>query len=339
MDTLKYSNIPIFIPELACLHRCIFCNQVSISGQQKIPQPDEIDEIIQTNLRTIPRDRHINIAFFGGSFTGISIELQEQYLEKAYKYVDSGQVQGIRLSTRPDYIDSEILDMLKIYGVQTIELGAQSTNDSVLQKSGRGHTSMHIEEASMMINDYGFNLGLQMMIGLPGDSHEISLKTAEDIVRLKAKITRIYPTLVVKGTALETLYQNGKYTPASLEEAVKTTKDVYKIFINNNVKVIRTGLHPSEELSHEKSLIAGPYHNSFKELVLTDLWMDILNKETASCTFENLIIQVNKPNLNYAIGYKSKNRNILLQKFKKVIFVENNSLNDFELILNSGNSD
>ena len=327
----KHNNIPIFIPELACPHQCVFCDQTKISGAQKIPQPSDISDIVNRHLLTIPAERHINIAFFGGSFTGIPYNMQESYLKEAYKFVETKQVAGIRLSTRPDYIDTKILDLLKIYKVETIELGAQSTDDYVLKKSGRGHTYKDIEKASQLINSYEFNLGLQMMIGLPGDTSEKSVKTANDIIKLGAENSRIYPTLVVKGTALEKMYHSGKYTALQLDEAVEITKQVYKILEENNVKIIRTGLHPSEELTPEKSLIAGPYHSSFKELVLTEIWFDLLTEKLKGVIAEDVVIQVNKTQLNYAVGYKAKNKNILLKKFRKVKFVANNSLQKYDI--------
>ncbi len=327
----KHNNIPIFIPELACPHQCVFCDQTKISGADKIPKPEDIADIVQAHLQTIPKDRHINIAFFGGSFTGIPFELQKIYLKEAYKFIETKQVAGIRLSTRPDYIDTKILDLLKKYGVETIELGAQSTDDYVLQKSGRGHTYKDIEEASKLINSYGFKLGLQMMIGLPGDTVEKALQTAKDIINLGAENTRIYPTLVVKGTALEKMYHSGKYIPLQLDEAVKISKKVYKILDDNNVKIIRTGLHPSDELTYEKSLVAGPYHVSFKELILTEIWNDILTEKLNNINSEHIIIQTTGAQLNYAVGFKSKNKNKLLKKYKIVKFEVNNSLQKFEL--------
>ncbi len=328
---MKYANIPIFIPELACPHKCVFCDQQKISGTQNVPQPKEISKIISEYLQTMPPNRHINIAFFGGSFTGIDYNLQESYLQEAYKFIETKQVAGIRISTRPDYIDNKILDLLKKYGVRTIELGAQSTNDKILQKSGRGHTYKDIENASKLVLEYGFKLGLQMMLGLPGDSEKISLQTAKDIVKLGADNTRIYPTLIIKGTNLEKMYLSGKYKPLELVEAVQTAKKVYRIFEKNNIKIIRTGLHPSEELTKEKSLVAGPYHVSFKELVLTEIWNDILSEKIRNINTENIIIVTNKAQLNYAVGYKGKNKKKLLKKYKKVKFIPDNSLYKYEL--------
>jgi len=305
---LKHNNIPIFIPELACPHRCVFCNQSKISATENIPTPDDITSIVEKYLASSSEVRHREIAFFGGSFTGIPFDLQEKYLKTAYQFVESGAVAGIRLSTRPDYINSEIIDLLKKYGVTAVELGAQSTDNEVLRISGRGHTRQDIERASKMILDAGFELGLQMMIGLPGDIPEKSMQTARDIVAFGARTTRIYPTIVIKDTPLENWFRTGKYMPLSLEEAVKQAKTLYKIFEKEQVKVIRVSLHPSEELSGDKSLIAGPFHPSFKELMMTELWHDILTEELIETEPGKIDIFVNKSQLNFAVGYEAKNK-------------------------------
>jgi histone acetyltransferase (RNA polymerase elongator complex component) len=331
----KYNNIPIFIPELACPHQCVFCDQEKISNTLKIPKPEDISGKVSEYLQTIPNENYIHIAFFGGSFTGIKLIQQEAYLKEAYKFIKSGQVKGIRLSTRPDYINITILQLLKKYGVETIELGVQSTNDTVLKKSGRGHTLKEIIYASNLINGFGFKLGLQMMIGLPGDTRKTAVQTAEDIVSLGAENSRIYPTLVIKGTALATLYAEGKYKPLELDEAVKISKEVFRILDENNVKIIRTGLHASEELTSEKSLIAGPYHPSFKELVLSDIWKDILEEKLNNIECDELILEVDPKQINYAIGYEASNKKRLLNRFKTVKFKANPSLTKYELRIGS----
>jgi len=325
----KHTNIPIFIPEMACPYQCVFCNQEKISNTFTIPKPHEIAATIDSYLETIPNGREVNVAFFGGSFTGIPKEEMIAYLKVAHRYVLSGQIQGIRLSTKPDYINNEILDILEKYGVTAIELGAQSTNNKVLLKSGRGHKFDAIEKAAQLINERNFELGLQMMLGLPYDSLELSLQTAKDIVRLGADSTRIYPTLVIEGTVLERMYHNGKYKVLSLEEAVQWSKEVYKIFLQTDIKILRVGLHPSEELELGKSLVAGPIHPSFKEMVLSALWADILEeklKDTKKAT-----VSVAKNQLNYAIGFKGSNRNYYKEKGIEVQFVADVNLSNFEL--------
>jgi len=329
MSRKKHCNIPIFIPELACPHQCVFCNQEKISNTFSVPTPDEIGETIDSYLETISVGTEINIAFFGGSFTGIPQQEMISYLKVAYTYVKTGKVQGIRISTKPDYITDQILDILEQYGVTAIELGAQSTNDKILVKSGRGHKFDAIENAAKIIRKRNFELGLQMMLGLPYDTQKLSMQTARDIVRLKADTTRIYPTVVVQGTVLEKMYKKGDYHVLSMEDAISWSKEVLKIFNEAGVKVLRVGLHPSEELELGKSLVAGPIHPSFKEMVLSELWNDLLKDKQLNKG--KSIIHVAHSQLNYAIGYKAKNRNELLTMGYDIKFVANETLKDFEL--------
>ena len=251
------------------------------------------------------------------------------YLKVAYPYVQTGKVQGIRISTKPDCITNPILTILEQYGVTAIELGAQSTNDKVLVKSGRGHKFDAIENAAKLIRSRNFELGLQMMLGLPYDTLELSLQTARDIVRLKADTTRIYPTIVVKGTVLEKMYEKGTYQVLSMEDALSWSKEVLKIFNAAKVKVLRVGLHPSEELALGKSLVAGPIHPSFKEMVLSELWSDVLH--ATQLQKGKSMIYVAKNQLNYAIGYQGKNRQALLTKGYDIKFAAAENLKDFEL--------
>lgn len=311
---VKHNNIPIFIPELSCPHQCIYCDQKKISGTYNIPSPEDVEKIVEKYLSTIPFGRQVNIAFFGGTFTGLASEEQEKYLKAAYQFVERGEVKAIRLSTRPDYINHKVLNLLKYYGVETIELGAQSSDNDVLSQSYRGHTREDIIEASKLIKLYGFKLGLQMMIGLPGDNEKKAIQSAKDFVSFGADNARIYPTLVIKGTALEKLYNKGKYNALNLFEAVKIAKEVYSVFVENNVDVIRVGLHPSEELTDEKSLVAGPYHPSFKELIMSETWKEILEDTFLKEAKGKYIINVNHKQLNYVTGYKSSNKNYFLKK-------------------------
>ena len=330
----KHSNIPIFIPELACPHQCVFCDQEKISGTYSIPQPADVKDIVERYLETIPENRTIDIAFFGGSFTGLSVDLQEQYLKEAFKFIKNRKVSGIRLSTRPDYINEPILELLKKYSVTTIELGAQSTSQEVLNESGRGHTVENIRDASNLICKYGCELGLQMMIGLPGDSYERSIQTAKDIVSLGACNTRIYPAIVVKHTAMEKLYQSGKYSPLTLEQAVEWTKDIVHIFEENNVSILRMGLHPSDELVTGKSLIAGPFHASFKEMVMTQIWKELIDMELQSINSNfsnNIKITVSDRQIHNAIGYRQTNREQLVSRGYTVRFEQNPSFSQYQL--------
>lgn len=328
---MKHSNIPIFIPELACPHQCVFCNQAKISGTQNIPSPSSISAIIETYLSTMNDGREVEVAFFGGSFTGLPIELQEEYLANVYPYYESGRISGIRLSTRPDYISQTILDLLKRYGVKTIELGAQSTHVEVLSASGRGHDREAIWRASELIRQNDFHLGLQMMIGLPKDSFERSSQTVDDIISLGADNTRIYPTLVIKGTALGRLYETGRYTPLDLHTAVSWSKEFFLRFERAGVTVLRVGLHPSEELSSNKSLLAGPYHPSFKELVMTEIWREILASRLSAYNNERLTLVVHPSQINFVYGYERKNRELFDQNRLEVKVVGNFNFGKYEI--------
>lgn len=257
-------NIPIFVPHVGCPNDCAFCNQRSITGVQAAPSFAEAREIIENYLSGGRRGDN-TIAFFGGSFTGIEPSLQRGYLSVAREYLEKGVVNGIRLSTRPDYIDDKRLDLLKEYGVTNIELGAQSMDDEVLKSSNRGHSSEDVRRASEKILERGFILGLQMMTGLPLDTSEKAVKTSWEFIRLGASETRIYPTLVMKSTALADMLSRGEYRPQSVEEATALGAELYGIFRKNGVKVLRIGLSDSVEL--KDSCIAGPYHPAMGELV------------------------------------------------------------------------
>lgn len=326
---MRHYNIPIFIPELACPHQCVFCNQEKISGIENAPAPNEISNIIDTWLSTIDyANSYVEVAFFGGSFTGIPIDLQEDYLKSVAPYIKENKIKGIRLSTRPDYINQNILDLLNRYGVTSIEIGAQSLNEEVLKMAGRGHSIEDVEIASKLINENGFELGLQMMLGLPYDTKERSISTAKKIIKLGAKTTRIYPTLVIEGTALAKQYKEEKYKALSIEDAIDWTKDIIMLFENANLKILRTGLHPSEEFEDNKSLLAGPYHPSFKEMVMTEIW----NEKFSSINNKNKILNifVNPQQVNFAVGYKAKNKKHLLQQFESVKIIGDKELNKFE---------
>ena len=262
----------------------------------------------------------MEIGFFGGSFTGIPIDRQKHYLELVRPFLKSKEVSGLRLSTRPDYISEEILGVLKEFGVSAIELGAQSFNDEVLKSSYRGHTAKQTEDASGLILDYGFELGLQMMIGLPGDTKERSIATAKRIIELGAATTRIYPAVVIKNTALQKWFNDGNYQPLTLEVAVEWTSVILPMFEEAGVKVLRVGLHPSEGLLSGEELVAGPFHPSFKELVLTNIWKEKLKPLMKADGRDQIQIHVPEKEINYAIGYKSGNRKMLEQRYRSVKF-------------------
>lgn len=319
----KHYVIPIFIPESACPFRCTYCNQYNITEKATSPNPDEVASFISKYLETIPYQNPevvVKVAFFGGNFTGLPISEQEAYLKVVQNFIDNKSIQTIQLSTRPDYISDPILQLLKKYRVSLIELGAQSLDAEVLKCTKRGHTVQDVEKSAQMIRQYGFELGLQMMIGLPGDTFDKSLATAQKIVDLGAKYSRIYPTLVIKDTDLEQEYKKGDYVPLTLEQAVDWCAQIVPIFEQNGVQILRLGLHPSEGLIHHETLIAGPFHVSFKELVLTALWREKLQQLSQNNLTDTFELEVPKAEINYAIGYESRNKLWLERKYKKVIF-------------------
>lgn len=326
---MRHYNIPIFIPQQACFNSCIYCNQHHISGQFIQPSSSEIISKIETYLQTFKEPYNSELAFFGGSFTAINQKKQEEYLQIIQPYIYQNKIRSIRISTRPDYTTPEILQMLKKYNVQTIELGAQSLNDEVLEKSQRGHSVKDVQNASKLINEYGFDLGLQMMIGLPHDTLEKSIETAKEIVRLGAKSTRIYPTLVIENTILAELFRKGDYLPLEMGEAIIWTLKLYNIFLENNVNILRVGLHPSEALISGKELLAGPFHVSFRELVLSNIWKEKF--ESITHKKANVItIYVNPKYIGSAVGYKSQNKIYLQKYYKNVIFRGDTNLIDFQ---------
>ena len=221
----KQYIIPIFVPHLGCPNDCVFCNQKSISGQAKQVTKEDVKNIIEEHLKYIKKDSKVEVAFFGGSFTGIEEEKQEELLSVAYEYVKQKKIDSIRISTRPDYIDKKILKRLKKYKVKTIELGVQSANDYILKKAGRGHTFEDVVKASKLIKWYGFELGHQMMVGLPESTTVDEINTAKQLIKLKPKMVRIYPVLVIKNTKLEKLYKENNFKILTKEEYIDIVCD------------------------------------------------------------------------------------------------------------------
>ena len=304
---MKYCNIPIFVSHRGCPFACVFCNQKHITGVEKRVTGADADNIILSSLATIG-DRQAEAAFFGGSFTGIPADEQEELLSAAHKYIKSGQIVGIRLSTRPDYIDRNVLDRLKKYGVTTIELGVQSLDAEVLKLSGRGHTEQDVIEAVELIKEYGcFSLGLQMMTGLPGDTKEKSIETGRKITALKPDFVRIYPALTVKDTEMERMYKRGEYTPQTVEEAVDVCKELVKLFEENNIDVIRVSLQTTDEICEGGSVVAGPYHPNFRELVNSSIYYDKLYDMLKNTDEKYVTVYVPSQDIPSAVGYKRCN--------------------------------
>lgn len=304
---MTHYNIPVFVPHMGCPHDCVFCSQNTITGKEQRTTPDSAREIIDTYLLNVKPKGYVEIAFFGGSFTGISDGERIPLLKLAKEYIDNGLVQGIRLSTRPDYISSQILCELKEYGVTAIELGVQSMCDEVLTKSGRGHSSHCVRAAAALIKDYGFELGLQMMTGLPGDSFESSLDTARQIASMNPDTVRVYPTLVISGTALERLLNEGKYIPWSVEETTDLLADITEIFDTNNIKIIRMGLQTTEEISPNGAVVAGPFHEAIGEMARNKVFYKKLLELLKDFKQKEAVILCNKKDVSKIVGHKKCN--------------------------------
>ncbi len=314
------------MPEMACPFRCIYCDQTRITGKEHLPDEESITRLIEDHLESFPQiESHIEIAFFGGNFTGLDRDVQSHYLDIAARYVAMGKVHSIRLSTRPDYITTEKLELLARYPVGTIELGAQSLDDEVLDQCGRGHTAEDVAQAALLVRQYGFRLGLQMMVGLPGDSFQKAMETARSIISLGADESRIYPCLVIKGTRLETLFRQNRYNPLSLEEAIKISTVLWLLFEQAGVKVIRLGLHPSESLLGD-GLVAGPFHPAFKTMVMSEVWHRQLTHTNTWPQCKSITIEVPAAELNYAIGFRKVNKEWLQRKYEDVKFRPNATL-------------
>ncbi|HSV87239.1 MAG TPA: radical SAM protein [Bacteroidales bacterium] len=316
---MRHYIVPFFIPELRCPNRCIFCNQYSITGQEAVFKAPDIDKRISEWIKYMPTgSKNIEVGFFGGNFTGLDLQTQEEYLKKAAKWINLGLINGIRISTRPDYINPNVLNLLKENGVVTVELGVQSMDNETLTLSGRGHTALHVEEASKLILEHGFKLCLQMMTGLPGDTKEKTIYTAKRIVDLGASETRIYPVLVIRNTQLADLYVKGFYIPLSLDETIERCKKLILFFEKHSVKILRLGLHPSEGLCTGNDLLAGPFHPSLRELVNTAIWKDRFEEQIKPNGARKLIIEVAPNQLSAAIGHRQSNKKFLLKHFSQV---------------------
>ncbi len=332
----KHKNIPIFIPHLGCPNMCAFCNQRSISGKQDF-DPMQVKNEIETVLDTLPYDAEAEIAYFGGSFTGIERSLMLYLLELAKAYVEReedgrARISGIRMSTRPDYITDEIMAILSRYPVKTVELGLQSMDDEVLRQSNRGHTAADAERACRMIKDAGYSLVGQMMIGLPGGSLENELATAEKICEMGADAVRIYPTVTFYGTELANMADRGEYKMLSTSDAVFRSKEILKVFRANGIECIRLGLCASDNLGDLSKVKGGANHPALGELVENAFFYDEMaalleaEAEKQPTAGKIAVFRVPYRTLSKAVGQKGSNRERLKKNFElsKIIIEENN---------------
>ena len=319
-----HAIIPIFIPHKGCPNDCIFCNQKKITARQAAVTGEDVKNTIETWLSTLePRGvETIEVAFFGGSFTGIPMEEQSAYLKIAKAYKDAGRIHKIHMSTRPDYINKEILDNLKAYSVDTIELGVQSLDDRVLVKAGRGHNATIVYESSRLIKEYGFELGIQLMIGLPGDSLETCVYSAMETVKIGPSIARLYPTIVINDTELYNQYKRGEYIPLTQEEAILRSKEMYKILDDAGINIIRVGLKSTDLIndSENSEINGGTYHPAFRQLVEGEIAKERIETQlTAACFDASKRTKVdffaNRKSMSNLIGHKGKNKQYFLETY------------------------
>ena len=325
MSKIKHRNIPIFIPHLGCPNMCVFCNQRSISGKQSFCRENVVREIDEA-LSTIPQDCEVEIAYFGGSFTGIDRELMIYLLDVAKSYVDNpregaARVSGIRMSTRPDYINGEIMEILSRYPVKTVELGLQSMDDGVLRLSKRGHDALQAENACKMIKNAGYELVGQMMIGLPGSSLEKELATARKICEMGADGARIYPTVTFFETELAKMAERGEYKMLETEDAILRSKEVLKIFKKHGVECIRIGLCASDNLGDLEKVMGGANHPALGELVLGEERYDLIRyvmlekSKSESLSGKTVILTVPQGETSISVGQKGKNKKRIIEEF------------------------
>ena len=314
MDKIK-KIIPIFVPHRGCPNDCVFCNQKKITGKTNNNiNRDYVISVVESYLQT--RNKYSDLAYFGGSFTAIDKDLQVELLEIAHFYQKKGVFDNIRISTRPDAITEEILDIQKKFGVTIIELGIQSLDDEVLKKSNRGHTVRDSINASKLIKEYGFTLGHQVMPGLPGSDFKKDIDTCKMSIEMKPDIVRIYPTLVIKETELENMYKENKYLPLSVDDAVSLSAYIYSLYTVNNINVIRIGLQNTDTINEDNDVLSGPFHPAFRQLVEERLYLNsMLYNLTGKKLDENITVCANKKLMSYIVGHAKKNFNSIKKEY------------------------
>lgn len=312
--------IPVFLPHQGCPHRCIFCNQVTITSIKKnLLDTEQLHLRINEFLKYKKKQRHpVQIAFYGGNFLGLKTDDIKRLLHEAAKFVKDGQVDSIRFSTRPDTINNQRLDAVKQYPVAAIELGVQSMDDQVLATANRGHTSLDTEQAVELLKARKYTIGLQMMVGLPGDDEAKALTTGRRIAGLGPDFVRIYPTAVLTNSPLAAWYQQGKYAPWPLKQCVTVVKKLYLMFTNNKIPVIRMGLQSSEDLEEGSTILAGPYHPAFGHLVHSEIFLDRAAAaiKPAKSNHDAITLKVHPHSLSKMRGLNNQNIAILKRKFQ-----------------------
>ncbi len=325
---MKKGNISVFIPHVGCPHKCSFCNQNEITGCNDIPGEDDVKRAVETSVAKSGRGV-CELAFFGGSFTAVDRDYMLSLLKAAEPYIKNGDIIGIRCSTRPDAISDEILEILKQYGVTSIELGAQSMNDEVLQLNLRGHTSDDVRKASSLIRKYGFELGLQMMTDLYGSTFKEDIETGKALIGLKPKTMRIYPTVILKGTYLEKLYKEGRYCPADISDRVSVAAKLVTMFRENGIEVIRVGLHSGGDV--KENAIGNTFCDAIGEMVDSQILFNRITTEYLPGEYD---VHINCRDISKLVGQRRENINKLNELGYKLNMVADDlvKIDDLELV-------
>jgi histone acetyltransferase (RNA polymerase elongator complex component) len=339
ISTRRPFIIPIFLPHAGCPHQCVFCNQTSITGAERnMVSPENVERQILEFLEYKRTDRRpVQVAFYGGNFLGLEKGYIERLLNVSAKFVKNKRIDAIRFSTRPDTIDHDRIEAIKNYPVSTVEIGAQSMDDGVLATVRREHSASDTQRAVALLKDRRYQIGLQMMVGLPEEDEAGSLSTAYRISELKPDFVRIYPTIVLKNSLLARWYENGTYHPWSLERSIAHVKTLYLLFKQKNIPVIRMGLQASEDLDSGNAVLAGPYHPAFGHMVHSEIFLDmataIMENETVSG--EKVTIKVHPRSISKMRGLKNSNVDTLKKKFRlqSLKIVPDSSLEEDKLAL------
>ena len=327
---MSHNNISIFVPHKGCPNDCSFCNQRAISGQMTSATPEDVEDAVETAIKYKVDPKNTEIAFFGGSFTAIEREDMLSLLTAAKHFLDIYKFKGIRISTRPDCINEDILETLKNYGVTAIELGAQSMSDEILSANRRGHTAEDVRKASKLIKEYGFELGLQMMTGLYKSDFQKDEQTALEIIKLRPDTVRIYPTVVLKNTHLGYLQEMGEYIAPTAEESAPFCAHLLQLFEKEGIKVIKLGLHSSETV--ESDMVGGAYHPAFRELCEGHIYLTkILEKLSEKDKNQQYVIYVNKKVLSKAKGQQKRNEKALKNQGFHCIIKGKENLEEFQI--------
>ena len=328
---MSHSNISIFVPHAGCPHKCSFCDQNSISGKSKAPHAEEVKKICSEAFGYIEKKENCEIAFFGGSFTAIPEKYMTELLESAYEFTGEGKFKGIRISTRPDCINEKILTILKKYNVTSIELGCQSMDEEVLMLNHRGHDAECVRKSCELIRSFGFELGLQMMTGLYGSTPEKDMFTADEIIKLKPDTVRIYPVVILKNTELGDLYSKGVYKTYDLEKMISLCSEYMRKFTENNIRIIKCGLHASEMV--ESEMLGGYYHPAFRELCESEMFKRRLELKTEGMSEKAFDVHVNSRYLSKAKGQKLSNIKYFSAKGISIRIISDDSISGDDFVI------